>query len=118
MCLRSKQIVGWLLIVIFALFYANICFSFHGHVINGVTIVHSHFHDKSHTDTYKHSPNELTLIFTLSLFHSLQANFGFSELVLFLILQTIILSGLLLNVCCNYSSFISLRGPPACPFSY
>ena len=68
-----RQVISCVLVVIFALYYANISFFYNSHVINGVTIVHSHFHGKNHEQSDTHSENELKLISVLSFFQSLQA---------------------------------------------
>jgi hypothetical protein len=87
---KHKQIIGHVLIVIFSLYYANICFFYHSHIINGVTIVHSHMHHKSHAQTATHSSSELTLISILSAFQTLQASLGFAGLGIFLLLQAVV----------------------------
>ncbi|MDR0692387.1 MAG: hypothetical protein LBF69_05055 [Prevotellaceae bacterium] len=109
---RRKQLISRLLMVIFALYYANICFFYHSHIINGVTIVHSHFHGKAHTQTDTHSSNELTLISALSVFQSLQANLPFAGMEIFILLQAIILPVYKNNVIPKTYSCISLRAPP------
>jgi hypothetical protein len=109
---KRKQLISHLLMVIFALYYANICFFYHSHIINGVTIVHSHFHGNAHTQTDTHSSNELTLISTLSVFHSLQANLSFAGLGIFLLLQTIIRTSYKGDIIPTTYACISLRAPP------
>ena len=68
---KFKRTAGFFLLLIFTTYYVNITFFHHSHIINGVTIVHSHFHNKAHTQTGTHSSSELTLISILSAFSSL-----------------------------------------------
>jgi hypothetical protein len=110
---KSKQIISRILIVIFAFYYANICFFYHSHIINGVTIVHSHIHPKSHAQIGTHSASELTLISVLSAFQSFQATLCFVGLGIFLLFQVSILPlyekrPVLKPVFCT-----SLRAPPS-----
>ena len=109
---KSKQIISCFLIVIFTLYYANICFFYHNHVINGTTIVHSHFHTKAHTKTGTHTDGELTLISVLSAFQASQVVLLFFGLGVFLFLQTIILSFLKDSAESQPAACISLRAPP------
>jgi hypothetical protein len=109
---KSKQTVALILIMIFAFYYANICSFYHSHIINGVTIVHSHFHNKAHAQTGTHSDSELTLISTLSVFHSLQAALCFVGTGIFLLLQVFILPFFEERIISNPAACISLRGPP------
>jgi hypothetical protein len=98
--------------VIFALYYANICFFYHSHIINGVTIVHSHFHGEAHTQTGTHNSSELTLIAALSVFQSLQTNLCFAGLGIFFLLQAIIRPFFKGSVIPKAVACISLRAPP------
>jgi hypothetical protein len=98
--------------VIFALYYANICFFYHSHIINGVTIVHSHMHHKAHAQTGTHSSSELTLISALSAFQTLQANLGFAALGIFLLLQAAIRPFFEKRIISRTVIYASLRAPP------
>jgi hypothetical protein len=109
---KSKQIIALILIAVFAFYYANICSFYHSHIINGVTIVHSHIHNKAHTQTGTHSSSELTLISVLSAFHSLQATLCVVCLGIFLLLQVFILPFFEERIISNPVACISLRGPP------
>lgn len=53
-----------LMLLLFVGYYVDINFFVHSHIINGVTIVHSHVHNKHHHDTDEggHSRAEITLI--------------------------------------------------------
>ena len=56
------------LLLLFATYYVQVNFFVHSHIVNGVTIVHSHMHRSSHqdTDTGGHSTKELTIISSLN----------------------------------------------------
>lgn len=109
---KSKQIIARILILVFALYYANICFFYHSHIINGVTIVHSHFHNKEHAETGTHSQSQLTLISVLSAFHSLQAVSFTVVLAAFLTLLAVILQPVERSTFRSLLSCIPLRAPP------
>ena len=58
-----------ILLVLFVSYYANITFFSHAHIINGVTIVHSHFHtgfDNSQHPQHQHSTADIQLIAVIS----------------------------------------------------
>jgi hypothetical protein len=110
---KGRQIISRILIVIFAFYYANICFFYHSHIINGVTIVHSHVHNKAHAQTGTHSVTELTLISVLSAFQSLQTTLCFIGLGLFFLLQAIIRPFAEDRIIPKTVTCISLRAPPA-----
>lgn len=59
---RRSLAVGMLLL--FVGFYVDVHFFAHSHIINGVTIVHSHVHNQHHHDTAAggHTASEKTLI--------------------------------------------------------
>jgi hypothetical protein len=107
-----RRLISCILIAIFALYYANICFFYHTHIINGVTIVHSHIHSKAHAQTGIHSSSELTLITVLSFFQSLQAGLCFAGPGLFLFLQAIIRPFLENIIIQKPAACISTRAPP------
>ncbi|MDD4659822.1 MAG: hypothetical protein PHF73_04035, partial [Massilibacteroides sp.] len=86
---KSRQILSVFFILVFALYYADICFFYHSHVINGATIVHSHFHSKAHTQTGTHSESELTLISALSVLQSVQPTVCFISFGVLFFLQII-----------------------------
>lgn len=71
----GKRTVCHILVILFAFYYANICFFYHSHIINGVTIVHSHFYSGDHATTggaAAHSETQLTLIAALADFQTPQ----------------------------------------------
>jgi len=110
---KSKQHIARILFLVFALYYANICFFSHSHIINGATIVHSHFHNKAHAQTGTHTDSEITLISVLSTFQSLQATFCFVGLAVFLSFLIFILPLYQKRIVLNPVTSISLRAPPA-----
>jgi len=110
---KSKQIIARILILVFALYYANICFFYHSHIINGTTIVHSHFHNKTHTQSGSHGESEITLISALSVFQSLQAVLCIIGLGLFFLLLTTILPLSEKKTAGHLITCIPLRAPPA-----
>lgn len=66
---RIKQRIAGVLLLLFSIYYANVCFFTHSHIVGGVTIVHSHFHGSHHhstDDSSQHSGSQLTLIAALS----------------------------------------------------
>ncbi len=110
---KGKHIAGSILLLIFMAYYVNITFFTHSHIINGVTIVHSHFHDKTHTQTGGHNGSELTLISKLSTFQSLSAlSFLVAPIALFFLIAII-------RIFCKETTasdsiaYISLRAPPS-----
>ena len=76
--MRSKNVnkfIHLFLLALFLSYYGSITFFSHYHVVNGVTIVHSHFfHGDTGSDggaNHTHSAKELTLIAHLSNFITL-----------------------------------------------
>lgn len=109
---KFKRLIGITLMVIFALYYANICFFYHGHIINGVTIVHSHFYGKGHVQTGTHSVSELTLISALSVFQSCAAILAFAGLGVFLSPKNIFFIFFEKKIVSRNIFYCSLRAPP------
>ncbi|MDR2621879.1 MAG: hypothetical protein LBC48_04770 [Dysgonamonadaceae bacterium] len=112
MSTKGRQIIGHILLVIFVFYYANVCFFYHSHIINGVTIVHSHIHSKAHAQTGTHSGGELTLIAALSSFQSPQVNLFLVGLGIFLLLQAMIRPYFKDRIIPKTVACISLRAPP------
>jgi hypothetical protein len=101
------------LLLVFVAYYANVTFFTHSHVVNGTTIVHSHFHNTSHTETGNHSTSELTLIAALSLFQTTAAAVGYVAIVLMVLLAAIVPHVRPQKIYCRYSALLPLRAPPA-----
>jgi hypothetical protein len=110
---KRKPLIVLALLALFALYYANICFFYHSHIINGTTIVHSHFHDEAHAQSGTHSESEITLISALSSFQSLQATLWFVGVGIFFLLQTFILPVFEKIIISKPVACVSLRAPPA-----
>ncbi len=109
---RGKQIVGGILLLIFMAYYVNISFFTHSHIINGVTIVHSHFHDKAHAQSGKHTDSEVTLISMLSALETCAVATFFAGLAVFFPFATVtpVLRGVQFTT--NRIVCVSLRAPP------
>ena len=62
------RIAAMVLLLLFATYYVQVNFFVHSHIVNGVTVVHSHMHRSTHhdTDTGGHSTKELTIISSLN----------------------------------------------------
>ena len=62
------RIAAMVLLLLFATYYVQVNFFVHSHIVNGVTVVHSHMHRSTHhdTDTGGHSETELTIIASLN----------------------------------------------------
>ena len=81
---RSKT-VGFLLLIIFLGYYGSITFFSHAHVVDGVTIVHSHPYKSTNGNSRpdnQHSNKELQVIQLLSDFFTTGVIIFFSALIL------------------------------------
>ncbi len=110
---RSKQLIASLLFVVFTFYYVDICFFSHSHIINGTTVVHSHLHNKAHSETGTHSDSELSLISSLSDFQTLDVGMGAVGLGIMVLLQVFILPFFEKRIHPKPAASISLRAPPA-----
>ncbi len=56
------------MLLLFVAYYGDAALFYHTHIINGVTIVHSHMHNSHHHDSSdgSHSDSQITLISTLN----------------------------------------------------
>lgn len=104
------------MLLLFVGYYADVnCFC-HSHIVNGVTIVHSHFHNQHHHDTEEggHTATELTLIANMAAQFLTTGEMPQAELTVF---DTLILTlgyeqdsqTTSIHLSCP-----SLRAPPAC----
>lgn len=110
--LRRCVSVGFLLLLI--MYYANISLFCHTHIVNGVTLVHSHFHNRQHhnSDDGGHTVTVITFIVALTESFILT---GAGILVLLAILrraEKILRSGLTIYITKLYYHYFSLRAPP------
>lgn len=66
-----KFVLKWAMLLIFMQYSACISFFMHSHIVNGVTIIHSHPYqaDDNGNPTHGHTTAELQLINVLSSFH-------------------------------------------------
>jgi len=113
---RPKQVIAAFLLVIFALFYTDITMFQHTHVINGITIVHSHFHTSSHekTPTGGHTATEITFIAINSLFQTYEDVLTHFDTTLFLVFCRFILMDVEAKNTKENFCFSFLRAPPYC----
>lgn len=105
--------MGVLLLALYIGYYFSVTSFTHSHIINGVTIVHSHFHTQNHIQKGTHSENEITLISELSAFQSGEALLGFTGLGLFFFLQAMVRPLLKDRTIPGTVTRIPSRAPPA-----
>jgi hypothetical protein len=110
---KSKELIASILFVIFAFYYVDICFFSHSHIINGTTVVHSHLHNKAHSQTGTHTDGELSLISSLSAFQTLAADTCAVSMGVLLLLQVFIPPFFEKRIYSGASVCISLRAPPS-----
>ncbi|MDR0843948.1 MAG: hypothetical protein LBN71_01915 [Tannerella sp.] len=109
---KFTQSLTIVLLMIFMSYYVNISFFYHYHIINGVTIVHSHIYAGQHSETGTHTANELTLISGLStLLVSEPVLFSIALLILCL-LAVFLQEKLSVKAETSGLDYISLRAPP------
>lgn len=102
--------------VLFVTYMASITFFAHAHVINGVTIVHSHPFKKA--ASHHHSTLELQLVHLLSNF-SADGSVSFTSLLFFIPFLLGVLSGApqYKYFHAPYHGVVALRAPPVVRFS-
>ena len=49
-----RQLTTGFLLLLFVAFYVNVSFFTHAHIVDGVKVVHSHFHNKCHSNSCSH----------------------------------------------------------------
>ncbi|MFI3248425.1 MAG: hypothetical protein R3Y39_04775 [Rikenellaceae bacterium] len=112
-----KSTVTGMLLLLFVTYFANISLFLHYHVVDGVTIVHSHIHDSDHTqdpfDTSTHSKRELTLINALSIFFAETPCELFVSNVISALICTLLIALSASIIQTNGIKQPPLRGPPA-----
>ena len=103
------------LLIIFCLYTSSITFFTHSHIVNGVTIVHSHFYlaDDEGNPTHEHSGAEIQLIQHLSTYFV----FGLIAAAIILGWLTLRATTLFVNQDCIYKQnlyqkYFRLRAPP------
>ncbi len=104
------------LLFLFVAYFINISLFSHYHIVDGVTIVHSHFYSGDHAnnqnDSTAHTQNELTLINAISNFIVESPSEPFSLEVVYTFVQTKFIDSNddIFNVAtCSYPP---LRAPP------
>ena len=110
------RIAAMVLLLLFSTYYVQVNFFVHSHIVNGVTVVHSHMHRSTHhdTDTGGHSTKELTIIASLNSQFLLTGEMPDTDLSAdYQLLNTI---GIQQNcVFVSQHTFcLVLRAPPAC----
>ncbi len=112
----ASKTFRYLLLFLFIGYYGSITLFFHSHIINGVTIVHSHpFNSDNGKDSTNlpHSEKQLLLIQLLSVFFTTAVSITFGALIFRFLLCEIQVEPTtggysLLSSYCTYS----LRAPP------
>lgn len=76
---KGKSVLKLFFIIIFVCYCISANFFTHTHVIDKITIVHSHLHktDRSDQSTHDHTENQIHLIHVLSAFCSFNLFFAF-----------------------------------------
>lgn len=108
---RSVSVVFLLLLI---MYYANVSLFCHTHIVNGVTLVHSHFHNKQHHDSDDGGHTVTVITFIAALTESFILT-GAGILVLLAILrraEEILRSGSTIYISKLYYRYFSLRAPP------
>ena len=105
-----------LLLMLFLGYYSSITFFTHTHIVNGVTIVHSHPYksgQKSGTSNSEHSGKELQIIQLLSDFYTTAVSLSFAVILLRALLYKILVKSTEdgYTGSCGYCTY-SLRAPP------
>lgn len=110
-----RQGAALMMLLLFVGYYVDVNFYSHAHIINGVTIVHSHMHNKHHHDTNEggHTATEITLIANMATQFLTTGETALTELAVF--------DTLLLTLGCEQDSQTtsihlscpSLRAPPS-----
>jgi len=113
---RFRQTIASALLVLFAVYYTDITFFEHTHIINGITIVHSHFYNSDHTQTPSggHTTTEITFFAVNSLFQTFQDVLSPVDMTLFLVLCSVFFISIHTNYSQGFQHFSLLRAPPTC----
>lgn len=111
----SINISKYLSLVLFLGFFGSITFFNHAHIVNGITIVHSHpfKSDKNGIPTHNHTTNGY-LIIHLMMNYTATASFALIAINSILnLLGKILIKYYNSNLSQSYLVFNPLRGPPA-----
>lgn len=104
------------MLLLFVGYFVDVNFFCHSHIVNGVTIIHSHIHNRHHHDTDEggHTATQLTLIANMATQFLTTGEMPQTELAIF--------DKLILTLGCEQDAPTaslclvcpSLRAPPAC----
>lgn len=101
--------------IFFLIYLGDITLFTHSHIINGVTIVHSHPFKKDNTGhpVHQHTPAQFQLIHQLSSFGSEDISTAYTSQAIFLVVLAVLVIGLANPDVGNIGKrIISLRAPP------
>lgn len=106
-----RNIMRFFLPVLFLTYLVAVTSFTHTHMVNGVTIVHSHPYDKH--AKHHHTAVEFQLIRLLSIFESDGAGgFNFLSVFIPIFFFALLVAGYYYNINAPYHGIISLRAPP------
>lgn len=106
-----RNIMRFFLPVLFLTYLVAVTSFTHTHMVNGVTIVHSHPYDKH--AKHHHTAVEFQLIHLLSIFESDGAGgFNFLSVFIPIFFFALLVAGYYYNINAPYHGIISLRAPP------
>lgn len=113
---RIRNVIAASFMVLFVTYYVNATMFWHSHIINGVTIVHSHIHGAEHTTLPDggHSSREVTLISLCSALQYLDDCQAFEYAGPALVLLAVFLA---VPVCGVFRTVVSLNYLRAPPYS-
>lgn len=115
--LNLRAAMAGVLLFIFASYFANISLFSHYHVVDGVTIVHSHFHGGDHTknpaDQSTHTKSELTFIKILSIYYAETPVWIVIPSLFVTIICTLLIELSAHIILVDHINHPPLRGPPA-----
>lgn len=111
---RIRNVIAASLMMLFVTYYVNATMFWHSHIINGVTIVHSHIHGAEHTTLPGggHSSREVTLISLCSALQYLDDCQAFVYTGPVLVLLAVFLAVPVCSVIRPAVSLNYLRAPP------
>ncbi len=114
---KKENIIHYLsalFLVLFLSYYAGITFFRHSHILNGATIIHSHFYNDDHRNSESggHTDSQITLFAKISSFLSLSGKSFFIDTPSFIYL-TIFPVDKTQKIETGEHYSISTRGPPA-----
>ena len=111
---KKKKIISYFLVALFVSYYTSVTLFYHSHIINGVTIVHSHLHTASHHNTQNggHGTYSITLIAQISHFDSIDFSYNCVLQPTQLLLHKNKCTEIAQRVTSIHLQTLSLRAPP------